>query len=208
MAQTKAALVSAALEDVLKLGAGQTIATEDSTAVGARVAPLIDMLRADRIITISNVEAIPDYAFPDLVRLLAEEIAPSYGRPSDLEATKAAKSRLAELSRRDRSASALVLAVLEQLEIMGASSTAVDQTLVSARLPRLLATLDQRGVIYISDVAEVEDGDHPAFSDLASWVATQISPLKLGQSAPFFEARLRRLSAVVSDGLVQKGCYF
>lgn len=122
MAQNKAALIQEVIAELSALASGQSASADDIAFVESRVAPIVDELSKGRVITIANIEAIPDYAFPDLVRIVAEECAPKFLRPTDKAKLDAARSNLARLARLDRSASPFVLAVLEQLEVMGASS--------------------------------------------------------------------------------------
>lgn len=79
MPKTKAELIKQAL-NVLGVGeAGQPVEIEDSDAVEAVVAPLLNQLARSRILYVPNVEAIDDAVFLPLARMLANEAAPSFG---------------------------------------------------------------------------------------------------------------------------------
>lgn len=195
MPQTKSALIQEVVAELSALGSGQSANADQIAFVEARIAPIVDELSKGRIITIANIEAIPDFAFPDLVRIVAEECSPKFLRPTDKAKLDAARASLAQLARLDRSASPLVLAVLERLDALKASSPAVDATAVSGRLPRILADLATRNVIYIPDVATVEDDAHPAFDALVDYVAGRFAPQLAGMKDEA-EGRLRTIQRI------------
>ena len=197
MAMSKAALIRATLEEVLRLGTGEPVSTEDSAAVEGRIAPVLASLSVGRIVTIENADAIPDWAFADLVRLLAEEVGPMFGRQSSAEAAALARNNLRFLDRRDRtSASPLVRAILDQLEQYSPGSAAVDATLIAEILPSTLAELARRDVIYLADVAEVEDeGGHPARDALTKYVAASLAQPQLLDVMTLMERKMRSLNA-------------
>jgi hypothetical protein len=199
MAQTKAALIQEVVAELSALGSGQSASADDIAFVEARVAPIVDELSKGRVITIANIEAIPDYAFPDLVRIVAEECAPKFLRPTDKAKLDAARASLTRLTRLDRSASPFVLAVLEQLDAFGASSPTLDATAVAGRIPAFIAELAARNVIYVADMDEIESsgGDkHPGFNDFAKYVAANLASPPLYPVIQFAEGRLRQLAPV------------
>lgn len=196
MPQTKSALIQEVVGELSALGLGQPANADQIAFVEARVAPIIDELSKGRVITIANIEAIPDYAFPDLVRIIAEECAPKFLRPTDRAKLEAARANLTRLARLDRSASPFVLAVLEQLEAFDGSQ-ALDATAVAGRIPAFIAELAERNVIYVADMAEIEDaggGKHPGFNDFAKYVAANLASPPLYPVIQFAEGRLRQLA--------------
>lgn len=195
MAQTKSALIQEVVAELSALASGQSASADDIAFVEARVAPIVDELSKGRVITIDNIEAIPDYAFPDLVRIVAEECAPKFLRPTDKAKLDAARASLAQLAHLDRTASPLVLAVLERLDALKASTPAIDATAISGRLPRILADLAARNVIYIPDVGTVEDDAHPAFVALVDFVTGSFAP-QLSGMASDAEGRLRTIQRI------------
>lgn len=197
MTQTKAALISEVVAELSALGSGQAATADDIAFIETRLVPIIDELRAARIITITNIEAIPDYAFPDLIRIVAEECSPKFLRPTDQARLDAAKLHLARIAQLDRAGAAFALAVLEQLEALGASSPTIDAVMVTGRVPAFLSELATRGVIYLPDVATVEGSPglpHPAFNDLAKYVAANLAAPPLYPVIAFAEGRLRQLT--------------
>lgn len=195
MAQTKSALIQEVVGELSALGSGQSASADDIAFVESRVAPIIDELSKGRVITIANIEAIPDFAFPDLVRIVAEECAPKFLRPTDRAKLDAARASLAQLARLDRATSPLALAVLERLDALKAGSPSIDATAVSERLPRILADLAARNVIYIPDVSTVEDDAHPAFVALVDFVAGSFAPQLAGMASDA-EGRLRVIQRI------------
>jgi hypothetical protein len=197
MPQTKSALLTEVIGELSSLGSGQPANADQISFVESRLAPIVDALSKGRVITISNIEAIPDYAFPDLVRIVAEECAPKFHRDTDAAKLAAARDNLTRLARLDRTASPFVLAVLEQLEIFQVGAQALDATAVAGRIPAYLAELAARDVIYLSSIDEVEDsgGDkHPGFNDLARYVAANLASPPLYPVIQFAEDRLSQLA--------------
>lgn len=91
MPKTKAELIEQALNVLGVAEAGQPVEIEDSDAVDAVVAPLLNQLARSRILYVPNVEAIDDAVFLPLARMLANEAAPSFGLPRSEDARLAAE---------------------------------------------------------------------------------------------------------------------
>jgi hypothetical protein len=199
MTQTKADLTREVVAELGALGSGQAAPNADDVAfIESRIVPIIDELRVARIITIASVEAIPDYAFPDLVRIVAEECSPKFHRPTDKEKLNEAKLHLARIAQLNRTGSTFTLAVLEQLEAMNAATPTIDAVMVTGRVPAFLSELATRGVIYLPDVETVEGAgtgiQHAAFNDLAKYVAANLASPPLYPVIAFAEGRLRQLT--------------
>ncbi len=197
MAQTKAALIQEVVAELSALGSGQSANADQIAFVEARVVPIVSELNRGRAVTIADIEAIPDWAFPDLIRIVAEECSPKFLRPTDKAKLDAARASLMRLARLDRTASPFVLAVLEQLDAFGASSPTLDATAVAGRIPAFIQELAQRGVIYVADMDEIEGagGDrHPGFNDFAKYVAANLATPPLYPVIQFAEGRLRQLA--------------
>lgn len=99
MAKTKSELITETLQELGALGAGQSASTEDTAAVDARIAPLLQDLALRNVCYVGDVEEIPDEAFNHLVMLLAEACAAKFGRQRDAGAIKYAEDNLRIISR-------------------------------------------------------------------------------------------------------------
>src|SRR3954463_8550187 len=98
----------------------QPAAAEDTTAITAKVAPLVADLTARRIYTLASTAAIPDSVFLDLTYLLAEHSAPLFGKESNREKIALSEANLRAISRADRTiTSDLVRRVLDLMEVYG-----------------------------------------------------------------------------------------
>jgi hypothetical protein len=200
-------LISHVLEDLGVIGAGETAATEDSTAVSNRIAAVVADLSTRRIVTIADTNAIAAAVFPGLVRILAEDVAPKFGRATDLKAIAAAEALLGAVARLDRTAGtgSLALAVLEQLQIWGAASAALDVTAVSGRLASILADLAARNIIYIISVDDVPDA---ALPHVTRYAAASLAPKPLYDVMREAERVLRIQGASLSSGAPLVADYF
>jgi hypothetical protein len=209
MAKTQDDLVSAVLSELVRMGAGQMPAPEDVTSVAAELQPIVDELIARRVTSTFTLSAIPTMMFRGLVRLCALYLGPMFGKvmePAAFDAAIAsAEERLRELSRLDRTAPTIVLAVLEQLEVDGASSDVLDATAISNRLPQILGELARRQVVYIPNVDSVPDEMVP---DLARYVAASVATPQLYPVMSMAESRLRRIDASYSKTEPVRAEYF
>lgn len=206
MSYTQAQLISHTLEELQALGAGQDVSSTDAAFVSSRVPGVVASLKARRIVTISNIEAIPDDVFPHLVIVLADVCAQANGAPRDEERAARAEARLVQLTRLDRTQTdPLVIAVLEQLQIWGMETAAVDATVVSARIPRLLADLSERGVIYIPDAESITPA---TMQPLIVLLASELSPRQNRDEEDRAERRLRHLASRQASDAPLRVSYF
>lgn len=190
MAQNEAALIKAVLRELGAIDAIATPSAEDSAAVQEHIAPVIAELTARRISPGIISSAIADGIFPDLVVVLAERVAPRFGRAADVKALLAAHGRLRELDRYGGAVTPLVRDVLDQLEIWSAGQNVVNAATVSARIPNILATLGARGIIYLADEDEVSEAVQPAVSRI---VAAHLAPKPLPDVIEAAESELRTI---------------
>jgi hypothetical protein len=161
MSQTTATLISTVLQDLGALAAGATPASEDTAAVTTRLQPLVTGLANDRVIAIADINAIPDGVFPALVRLLAEVMAPTFGRPANEDVVKAARYELLTIDRRSAIVSTLVREVLDRLDAAGKLAPSIDGTTISARIPEVLADLATRGIASFVNEAAISAAARP-----------------------------------------------
>lgn len=169
MPQTKSALLTEVIGELSSLGTGQPASADQIAFVESRIVPIISELSTGRIITIANIEAIPDYAFPDLVRIVAEECAPKFRRATDKDKLAAARASLGQLARLDRTSStALVRFVLERLDALGGTTAAVDATAVNDALQSVLDDLSARRIITIANPGAVTSAAQPHIVTLAA----------------------------------------
>lgn len=207
MAKTQAELVAAVLHDLSQLSSAYATPTaEDTAVVVARLPGVVSELARRRIAGAINTAAIDDALFPDLVRVVAEHVAPMFGRPTNIEALVAAEGRLAQLYRLERTGSTpFVLGILEQLEVMGGSKLALDATAVSDRLPGILGELiGQRIIPGTVTAAAVPTSMAP---DLTRYIAASLMAPPLGdvmQEARAGLARLYRFDRTTSTPLVRQ----
>lgn len=192
MAKTLADLVAAAYAEVTLDGAPASAA--DTATITARVPPIVADLVARRVAAAIDTASIPDALFPALVSVIAAWVGPLFGRPLDPKALEAAENRLAESGRLDRSlSSALVKAILEQLQIWGAGQIAVDASAVAGRLPGELASLTARNVAYVPDEDALSDAMRPA---VIRYVAAMLTPRPPEGVAAAAERELRTLQRI------------
>ena len=184
-------LVEAALRDLMALANIATPAAEDIAVVQALLPGILADLSGRRVIATVDTTTIPDVVFSDLVRIVAERVAPRFGRPTNPDAVTVAEARLATAYRLDRSsASPIALGVLEQLGIWSAGNTAIDVTMVSGRIGATLAELTARNVIYAPDETDVPD---EALPDVIRYIAASLCAPPLISMMGGSEARLKRL---------------
>ena len=191
MTFTQGGLIEAALRDLMALANVATPAAEDIAVVQTLLPGILADLTARRIVATVNLTAIPDVMFSDLVRVVAERIAPRFGRPTNPDAVAGAESRLATAYRLDRStASPIALGVLEQLAIWNAGSVAIDLKMVSDRIGPTLAELTARGVIFAQGEDDVPTEAQP---DVIRYIAGSLCAPPLIAMMDASEARLKRL---------------
>lgn len=173
-------LVRAALYELNRLDAGDTVAAEDAAVVEPRIGPLLADLAGRRILPVLNPAAIPDVYFSDLARVLAEHVAlPFAGRPVNVEALAIYEGRLRSTFRL-AGTSTLADEVLERLEAIGAGSDAVDVAAVNRAIPRVLADLSRRLIVTIADETAVLPAQRPHVVVL---VAARVQPKGFGPDA-------------------------
>lgn len=84
--RTQEELVERALGILGAASSADGTAPEDQVAVAARVGPLLARLQSRRVLFVASLDEIEDDVFEPLARLLAEEVAPGFGRASDATA--------------------------------------------------------------------------------------------------------------------------
>jgi hypothetical protein len=194
MAQTQDDLIAAVLANVQTLDAGQAPEPESVAAVAPRLQAIVDGLIQRRILSTLSLAAIPTSIFPDLVLLVAEHVAPMFGRPLDGNTVLAIEIRLRELSRLDpENNDFFILQVLEQLALYGASANVLDAPAILRRLPGIFSELAARDVMSVLDTADIPDAAMP---DLSRYVAASLASPQLIPVMQMAEQRLRRMQAV------------
>jgi hypothetical protein len=194
LSYVQADLIREALATLGALDASNTPAAEDSAKVTARLADITADLVARRITGAVNLTAIADDVFSDLVVIVAERLAPQFGRPTAEDILKLAEGRLAHSYRLSTVPSALVRAVLERLDVLGASSNAYHAAAVDGAIARTLADLTARRIVSIANEAAVT----PAmFWHVVTLIAADCVPGKVDRVAA--EGTLSALARLVRD---------
>jgi hypothetical protein len=103
MAKTQTQLVTETLQELNVLGAGQSPSSEDSNAVIDRIPGLYLSLAKRRVCEIPNHDELDETIFADLVIILAEIMAPKFGRARNDAAIEAAEDRIMRITRRANS---------------------------------------------------------------------------------------------------------
>jgi hypothetical protein len=80
MSKTRTELKTAALEDLLVIGTGETASAEDLAAVETYVDPMLAALNAEGIYFNADPNEVEDEAFIYLAGLLAQHCAPRFGK--------------------------------------------------------------------------------------------------------------------------------
>ena len=160
MSQTQATLITQVLQDLGAIGAGVSPEAADSTAVADRLAPIYADLAARRIYTVANTDALEDRAYPSLLRIVVETLAPTFGRPTNAEVVAAAETALAAFTRysaTDRTS--LALAVLERLGYLadGTSASTSDLEALDNIVTPVLADLAARRITPTLTPASIPD---------------------------------------------------
>lgn len=172
----QADLVTAALQEVGAVSAGEPAAPEDVTAASARVASVIADIEARRVVPTINLADIPNPYFPDLVKVLAEHIAPMFGRALDPQALALAEARLRATYHSDRSAiTDLEEAVYDRLTGLGALAAAIDPTALTRLVSNVASDLFNRRVIASASVPALTAAQVP---HIVTIVAARIDPAK------------------------------
>jgi hypothetical protein len=86
MAKTSAQLKTEALSILTGMDPNQEPESEELTAIGNYLAPLVEQLAEDGICVVQDVEDIPDSWFLPLARLLANVAGPRFGSPMNEDA--------------------------------------------------------------------------------------------------------------------------
>jgi len=162
MSQTQSTLITQVLMDLGAIGAGVTPEASDVTAVSDRLVPLYADLEARRIYRVANTNAIEDRAYPSILRLAVEALAPTFGRPSNTEVVAAAEAALFAFTRyaaTDRAS--LPLAVLETLGYLvdGASAATSDLEALDNIVSPVLADLAARRITPALSAGSIPDKD-------------------------------------------------
>lgn len=177
MAYTQADLIRELLATLGALDASNTPAAEDVAKITPRLADLCADLTARRVTPAVTLTAIADDVFSDLVVCLAERFAPQFGRATDEERLKLAEGRLAHSYRLRTTPSSLVRAVLERLDVLGASSNAFDASTVALVVDRVLADLTARRIAANANEAAVTPAMFPHVVDLVAWACVPTEKL-------------------------------
>jgi hypothetical protein len=201
LSYTQADLIREALATLGALDASNTPAAEDVAKVTPVLGGLVADLVARRVVPAVDLSAIGDAYFPDLVLVLAERLAPQFGRPTNPETLNLAELRLGQ-SARLAATDALTQAVLEQLDVAGAMSNAFDAAAVLRVIQRTLDELTARRVIAIANPAAVTPEQ---FRLLVTVIASRCVPDKIagGADAELALANLARLARTGSTRLTR-----
>jgi hypothetical protein len=177
MSQSQTTLVKHVLQELGALAAGATAEAVDTTAVTEQLTQLYASLTSRRIYVVADANAIADDAYPAILRLATEALAPTFGRQANKDIVAAAEAELAALARLSRTAyTGVARQVIELLAIWGASNPAVDLAAITDRADQILADLAQRGVAYVTTLADLSDFQVP---HVARIIAAQLTPKPL-----------------------------
>jgi hypothetical protein len=162
MAQTQSTLITQVLQDLGAIGAGVTAEAADVTAIADRLAPIYADLAARRIYTVANTDALEDRAYPSLLRIVVETLAPTFGRPTNADVVKAAEAALFAFTRyaaTDRAS--LPLAILETLGYLadGTAASASDLEALDNIVSPVLADLVARRITPTLTANAIPDKD-------------------------------------------------
>lgn len=94
LTKTRAQLVTRAARKARLIAAGQSLETEDSTVIDDAIDGMLADLAARSVVYVADDTAIDIAVFESLADVLAEVIAPDYGKPRDMNAVTAAEMRL------------------------------------------------------------------------------------------------------------------
>jgi hypothetical protein len=162
LSYVQADLIREALAELEVLDASNTVASEDSTKVSARLAGIVGDLIQRRLVASLSLSAIPDEIFPALVTITAQRSAELYGKPVDQKRLEEAENRLREITRLSRAGtSPLINLVLERLEAVGAGSDAIDYAAVNNYVGPVLADLGVRRIASIANEAAITAAQYP-----------------------------------------------
>jgi hypothetical protein len=174
------------LAELGALDASNVASNEDAVRVAQRAPTVYLDLVAARVVPLFSLATIPEPYFPGLVRIIAEYLAPSFGRPTQPALVAEAQSRLAAIYRLDRAGgmSSLALAVLERLEAIGGN------TLAQAEL----ATSD---VVYFGAEKDISLQATPS---VVRYIAAGLSPKPLYDVLAAEKANLRLIRPPIEIG--------
>jgi hypothetical protein len=79
MPRTSINLITAALERLQRVGAGQDPSAEDAQLLRDHLGPLLEELAQQEVIFVADVEAIPDIIFLPLANRLAADVSADFG---------------------------------------------------------------------------------------------------------------------------------
>jgi hypothetical protein len=148
--------------------------TDDVSTITSRLADIVADLAARRITGAITTSAVADALFADLVKVVAERIAPFYGRPTNPEALQAAEARLGQSYRLDRTLwTPFQRAVLERLDALGADTNAMDGTAVAGIVQQVLDSLAARRIVSIVSEAAITSAQ---FRHVVTLVAARCTP--------------------------------
>ena len=173
MAYNQTQLITAVLQELMVVGQGETPSTADSAIVESLLPGIKADLATRRVVTISDMNAVADTLYADLIKLVAEHVAPRFGRPTNPKSLEAFEARLRQLTRLDRDAGDLTVAVLERLQSVGAETAAIDADAVDDAIPQVLADLTAQRIIEIANEAAITDAQFPS---LVTLVAARVVP--------------------------------
>jgi hypothetical protein len=132
--------------------------------------------------------------FADLVKVVAERVAPFFGRPTDAATLQAAEARLGQSYRLDRTLwTAFERAVLERLDALGADTNAIDGTAVAGLVQEVLDDLAGRRVTTIANEAAISSAQRPH-------VVTLVAARCLPKAVPAAAVRRRSTRSPPSIG--------
>lgn len=170
------AITSAVLDRLEAVGMASS--PLDSSAVTAKIQPVLDRLAAERVITLANAAAVADKHFDAVVTLVTHECQPKAVSAEDVTAARAALLRIDRLNR--AASTAFVRAVLERLDVLGASTLANDATAVSGHVQAVLDDLAANRVVAVANEASIASAQ---YEHVLTLVAARAEPKAVPQEA-------------------------
>lgn len=219
-------LIQVTLENLGAVAVGRTATDKDRAIVSGRVTAVLDDLRTREVINLPSLAGAAPSTLLQLSVVLTSACAMAFGIPADVRQALRVEAMQAEteLRRQARQLDAgagtagsfdLVQNVLETLGVVagGQTASAKDRSVVTARIPVLLADLRQREVIAIASIDAADPGTLP---HLAVILAARCGPLfgadatmvqALKAEAVTAEAALRRIARQVDTGSATSGAF-
>jgi len=163
--------------------AGKLVPAIDASVIAARTTEVLADLSARRVVTIANEAAVSAATRSHVALLVAAKCADGAVPPAMLEEAVAALAAVARYA-----ATGLTKSVLEQLETWGGGTLTVDAALVTSRIQGWLDDLAGRGILTVTEEADVPSAAMP---HLIRWAAAQLAPKPSLDVMELAERRMR-----------------